>query len=263
MKLYAEEQQKIAGSLAALGERTVDFTYLIEALVSPNSKLKGAPIFIPEITLFLGGKPKCFIKFDKRETEIKASYSKNNLQLPKLMKMMMAEFRARKRGQKLEKSKFSELSCVSPSRSKGQIKDENSIIQLKGSTMANVRFRGKETALSLSQNEFMTMMMERAGSKQWEEIIYIQNCVVTPKGTAESLIYKYTAPVDFDNPNAEIKYSIADFEEDNFLKQNDIYRFAQKQCTIIGYYLAKIHGIVYFFINIFIGIIIYESNFSP
>ncbi len=110
--------------------------------------------------------------------------------------------------------------------------------------MAVVKYRGKESALTLSENEFMQMMMERAGSKQWQEILYIQNYIVTPGAMAEPLIYKYTAPADSDNPGGEIRYSIRKFEEDDILKRNDIYRYAQKLCTIVGYYLSRVYSAV-------------------
>ncbi len=110
--------------------------------------------------------------------------------------------------------------------------------------MAVVRHRGKESLLSLSENEFMRMMMERAGSKQWQEVLYIQNYIVTPNAIAESLIYKYTAPVDLANPKSEIHYSVRQFEEDDVLKRDDIYRYAQKVCTIIAYYMSRIYNIV-------------------
>ena len=112
--------------------------------------------------------------------------------------------------------------------------------------MTIVRYKGKESPLLLSENEFLQLMMERAGSKQWHEMLYIQNYIVTPNAIAETLIYKYTAPIDLNAPHSEIRCSIKQFESDDLLKNNDIYRYAQKICTIIGYYLSRVHALVEF-----------------
>ena len=110
--------------------------------------------------------------------------------------------------------------------------------------MSIVRHRGKENVLTLADHEFMQMMMDRPGSKQWDEILYIQNYIVTPKSVAETLIFKFTAPANLNNPSGPIMYSLRDFESDEFLKINNIYRYAHKICMIIGYYLSKINGLV-------------------
>ena len=110
--------------------------------------------------------------------------------------------------------------------------------------MSLIRRRGNDNPLMMSENELMLLMMERAGSKQWNHIQYIQNYIVTHKSIAERLIYKYVAPIDFDKPDAEIHYSLRQFEADDELRTNNTYRYAQKICTVIAYYISKVYRIV-------------------
>ena len=107
MKLYSDAQQRLAGTLATLEGKAFDFSQLIELLVSPGPRIRGAPIKIPEIILFHANKPKCAIRYDHKENEVKALGGKGALQRPKLMKFMMSEYRRRRRviqGGNVEKS---------------------------------------------------------------------------------------------------------------------------------------------------------------
>ncbi len=81
-----------------IGEKVISFTTLLEMLVTPTQKLKGAPVLVPELILFQSGRPKCVIRYDKQDNEVKRVSNSTALQLPKLMKYMMSEHRLRKRG---------------------------------------------------------------------------------------------------------------------------------------------------------------------
>jgi hypothetical protein len=110
--------------------------------------------------------------------------------------------------------------------------------------MSLIRYKSNDNPLLMTEKELLELMMERAGSKRWANVQYIQNYIVTSNSMAERLICKYIAPIDFANPSAEIKYSLERFESDEKLKMNDVYRYAQKVCTIIAQYLAQMHKIV-------------------
>ncbi len=111
--------------------------------------------------------------------------------------------------------------------------------------MSLVRRIGNHNPLLMSENELMLLMMERPGSKQWDNMHYLQNYIVTHKSLAEQLIHKYIAPIDFAKPEAEIRYTLRQFEADEVLKATNIYRYAEKICSVIGYYMAKVHMVVW------------------
>ncbi len=98
MRTYAETQTKLSGEVSALGERTMTFSELLENIVSPSAKIRGAPVALPETILFCDGHPKCVLRYDQKENEARRTNSRAALQLPSLMKFMMSEYRMRKRG---------------------------------------------------------------------------------------------------------------------------------------------------------------------
>ncbi len=114
--------------------------------------------------------------------------------------------------------------------------------------MANIRLLEGDLEQPVSESDFLQLMLERPGSKRWHSISYIQNCIVTPNTSPGLLRCNYTAPYDQQTPQNPIKYSLHEYGSDQELRAHDSCQFARKLCTIIGYYLSRVHHIVPLFV---------------
>ena len=129
--------------------------------------------------------------------------------------------------------------------------------------MAIIRFKSNTEEKLLNDSEFLKLMIMRPGSPEWKEIDTIQGCILNKRGgLAESIVFKYYAPLNMSKPQTGIEYSIKSMESDEALKQSgNSNRYALKICTIIGYYLAKIYQIVFsFFALSFLGASLYDRH---
>ena len=84
-------------------------------------------------------------------------------------------------------------------------------------------------------------MMERSGSSVWRKLNLIQLCVVSKAGLADTKIVNFFAPLDEDNPAAEINYSFKHFASDSILKRTNTNLYAIKICLKLAYYISKVH----------------------
>jgi hypothetical protein len=108
-------------------------------------------------------------------------------------------------------------------------------------TMAIVRYNNKQIHNLLSEDDFKDLMMK--GPEEHDEILSIQNSIVTPNYQTEMIVFQYVAPFNEKNPIAPINYSLSNFESDNTLKACNSLEYARKLCTIMGKHISEMHNI--------------------
>jgi len=175
---------------------------------------------IPETILYKEGKAKCLLYFSRREDIIIGVYENVHLQVHRLMKFMTKKYREREELPVL--NLFARL--MSSSYTRKQIKVVEAL-------MGTIKYNHMQNAKHITQKGFLELMMERASSKVWHNLSYIQNCVVVSRSFPETFIYSYNAKDS--NKSIEIK-----------LNENIIELQAKHLCNTIGKHLLKVHGIV-------------------
>lgn len=151
------------------------------------------------------------------------------LQSHELIKFMTKRYRGRK---KLPAISLLQRLQFTSSPERHQIKVNEAL-------MAKVEKINPENSTFITQRQFEDIMMERPSSKIWEDMVYIQNCVVVSCFVPENFIYNYNAPINQENPAAEIIYKTKSEPHENSDNSK-----ACKICNEIGYYMSKVHKIV-------------------
>ena len=164
MFLKSKELSVPAFSLNNIQEGSLDFKELVELLVTHNDKVKAIDVMIPEIIIFNNGRPKCVVKYDKRQKELKALVGKTMLEFPKLLKLLLDAYDSRRKPIITHKSLQSRLMKVI----------QRNIFKISECLMVNIKYINTTNLLMLTQKELINLMNERPGSKIWKQISYIK-----------------------------------------------------------------------------------------
>ena len=71
----------------------------------------------------------------------------------------------------------------------------------------------------------------------------VQTCVKSTRGIGEPFIIKFYAPLNLSDPSEKIEYNYRKLGDDVELIQTDEFKYCQKQCYKIAYFLSKLHDI--------------------
>ncbi len=233
----------------AIGGHEISYVQLLDLLVPTDSWIKGAPVMLPETLVMCDDakKTKKYFRYDPKVPEVRMSPSEALRGSQHFMKHMLNAYRERKKATETHPDAGAKMDERAPKPPQQQSKQRPShhvtmaVVQLKLSSSAN---QGQDFRL-LTESEFVELMMDRPGSKQWAAVHYIQNYIVaSAEVLAIPVPYEYEAPYDRSNKKAMIRYHVSDFKADSELKTGNSLEFARKICTVIGYYLSKIHHTV-------------------
>jgi len=199
--------------LKQIGGKQINLSQFLNYMRSKFDYIKGAPIFISETITFNNGKPAKLYKFNKNLLEIQCFTQENFKQfnLINLMKIMLNSYKGH-----------------------GQTS--------KNCPMVIIRYNDFSSKL-LTEPEFIKFMMNRPSDKQWKNIEYIQSYITCGKMLASIFNFEYNAEINFKKPYETLYYSIANFKEDEILKNANTAEYANKIFNKIGYYLSKVHDI--------------------
>ena len=235
LKLRSELTPSLPQNIAELHDKTITFQELVEYLASHNENTKGANVLVPETIVFLDGRPKCVIRYDRVNKELKGISKKSVMVLPKLMKIMLAVHYAKRKVPIVSKVKSFYNPRTSDDSNKKKRMDE---VRLSDAIVVRVKY--KRSIEFLTYKEFISMMMERANDKIWRDVLYIENCITISTFLPENFIYIFIAPIDKKNPKTKIIYNAKEVRENDSFKAK-----AHAICITIANYLSKVRNLVF------------------
>ena len=71
----------------------------------------------------------------------------------------------------------------------------------------------------------------------WRNVSHIQTCVKSKKGIGKPIKVIFYAPIDLQEPDAEIKYDFRAIGDDVELLMKDEYKYCLKQCYKMAYFV--------------------------
>ena len=90
----------------------------------------------------------------------------------------------------------------------------------------------------VSDHGFMNTFQRRAAHEYWHQVIYIQTNVKSKLGCGTPKVVKFYAPLDMDNPDAEIVYDYRALGDDvDLIRAGDDDTYCLKQCYKMCYYI--------------------------
>lgn len=86
--------------------------------------------------------------------------------------------------------------------------------------MALIRYQD-ESVQVVNDTGFMNTFLKRANDVYWESVSCIQTNIKSKLGCGVPIIIKFYAPIDVDDPDAEIIYDFRSLGEDHLLIRTD------------------------------------------
>lgn len=71
----------------------------------------------------------------------------------------------------------------------------------------------------------------------------MQTCLKSQRGIGDPTIINFLAPIDAKQPDELVKYNYRSLGEDVELIQTDPFKYCQKQCYKMAYYVQKLYKI--------------------
>ena len=212
------------------------FNWLLEQIgkASNETCLK---INIPETVVFLKGQP-AFMIVQKFDRSIRMVTEKNKLGLSEIRKMIPTAVRLRRKEDPTKDPK----ELKEPKEYKDRIKSDTGTKE-----MALVKFlnrpmddfsRDEGSLRVLSENDFLNLMSERAGSLIWKKVSYMQGCVKTKTGLNGSFVLNYYAHIENDSKAIQSLQNAGDLHDDNYENNLDEKALAEFISRKIAYALA-------------------------
>ena len=87
----------------------------------------------------------------------------------------------------------------------------------------------------------MNAFLRRANDEYWKTVSCIQTNVRSKLGCGSPIIIKYYAPIDYNEPDAEINYDYKAFGKDEDLVKRDEHQYCLKQCYKMCFYIQKVY----------------------
>lgn len=87
----------------------------------------------------------------------------------------------------------------------------------------------------------MNTFLKRANDEYWKSVSCIQTNVKSKIGCGMPIIIKFYAPIDYNDPEAEIVYDYKSLGADNEIVKKDEHLYCLKQCYKMCYYISKIY----------------------
>jgi len=183
----------------------ISFGNLLKYLVSCSRTTKGVPIKIPETAVLKNKQITNFYKYNLPTSELKLI--KPPYTYPRILKIITNAQKSR---------------CFP--------KDQNKVFPI-------VIIYLRDNFKLLAKTEFAEFMLERSSSDQWQKIEYIQSYILNKYGLSSPFTYKYESILRDYNAKSMI------FDSDESLKKDNPMEYAKKLCTVLSYYLLKVHSI--------------------
>jgi len=110
--------------------------------------------------------------------------------------------------------------------------------------VALIRYKDEsESVHVVNETGFMNTFMRRENDAFWKQIYCIQTNIKSKTGCGKPYIIAFYAPVDAEDPEAEIVYDYKGVGEDEGLVKHDMRLYCLKQCFKIAYYMQKVHKV--------------------
>ena len=162
-------------------------------LLEPTDE-EGINVLIPETIIFNNKVPTQLLYYSFKTKQIITYNKSNSLNLHELHKLLIKVYVKRR---KIDSKKESQKS-LSPKNKIGDQKEESNesrILNSKVDDIALVSYNNKINQ-PMNQNELDKLMNERANSKVWENIEFIQSAIFSKDSSTKTILIQFSAPLD-------------------------------------------------------------------
>lgn len=216
-------------------------------LLSPNIRIRGCHIRIPDIVFFKNGKTHLRVKTDNenflvevknlkkmKKTEIRSQFPtitrerrKRNLDQADIEDIIMDEQEVYKEfglpaGKTLHGNYYRDI-AIAQLYTKNYVPSEE--VNMANEQPVNLQKLTKP----LSENEFLKLMSRRPNDEYWKKVEFIQTCIKSRLGIGTPIVIDFYAKINKRAPSREIQYDFSKFAKDHWLMLNDPKQYCQKQ----------------------------------